>query len=244
MGPKDGICSVLRTAGAGLRDFELRRSGEVHGHVSSEGEGMDPEEAQRPTVSVRDRRKLKQDSEQTAPGREEEAGRKSEPQDASEAGSTESADDELSQARAEAESHLDDLRRLKAEFDNYRKRVLKEQTALAEAASGSMVARLLGVLDNFDLAIGAAEETQDFAKMLKGVEMVYGELKEVLRAEGLEPIEAKGKPFDPNQHEAALEIPGDDSGHLVVSEVLRPGYLFKGRVLRPAMVKVVQKQGS
>lgn len=148
---------------------------------------------------------------------------------------------QLSDARAEAAAHLEDLQRLKAEFDNYRKRVLKDQTALAENATVGLIARLLGVLDSFELGVAAAEETRDFERMLKGVEMVFGELKEVLRTEGLQAIDAKGKDFDPNLHEAALEIPGDDSGKVVVADVLRPGYLFKDRVLRPAMVKVVQK---
>lgn len=137
--------------------------------------------------------------------------------------------------------YLEDLQRLKAEFDNYRKRVVKEQTSLIEAASAQVVVRMLPILDNFELAVSAAEETRDFDRMLKGIEMVFGELKEVLRAEGLEAIPAKGMPFDPHQHEAAVEVPGDDSGHIVVTEILRPGYRFNGRVVRPAMVKVTQK---
>lgn len=200
---------------------------------------MDAEEVQRPTVTVRDRRKLREDAPDSDAAPDEAASGQS---DESHPAAEVLPVDELSEARAEAASHLDDLRRLKAEFDNYRKRVLREQTALAEAASGTMIERLLGVLDNFNLALSAAEETQDFAKMLKGVEMVYGELQEVLHAEGLEPIDARGKPFDPNLHEAALEVPGDDSGHLIVSEVLRPGYRLKGRIIRPAMVKVTQKK--
>ena len=144
----------------------------------------------------------------------------------------------------DAKAYLEDLQRLKADFDNYRKRVMKDQTALIESATRGLVGRLLGVLDNFDLAVGAAEETRDFDRMLKGIEMVFGELKEVLKAEGLQPIVAKGHTFDPNLHEAAVEVPGDDSGVLVVAEVLRPGYMFKGRVIRPAMVKVIQKKGE
>jgi molecular chaperone GrpE len=148
--------------------------------------------------------------------------------------------EELAKAREEAAGYLDDLQRLKAEFDNYRKRTIKEQSRLVENASVRLIAELLGVLDDFELAVAAAEETKDFERMLKGVEMVYGELKEVLGAAGLEPIDAKGKPFDPMVHEAALEAPGDGSGVNVVSEVLRNGYKFKGSVLRPAMVKVTQ----
>lgn len=150
--------------------------------------------------------------------------------------------EELETIKAERDGYLEDLKRLKAEFENYRKRILREQTDVVSRASAGLVSALLGVMDNFDLAVAAAEETRDFDKMLRGVEMVYGELKEVLGAEGLQPIDAKGKPFDPTLHEAALEVPGDEDGHPVVAEVLRPGYMFKGRVLRPAMVKVIRKK--
>ncbi len=148
--------------------------------------------------------------------------------------------EELAKAREEAAGYREDLQRLKAEFDNYRKRTIREQSRLVENASVRLIAELLAVLDDFDLAVAAAEETRDFDRMLKGVEMVYGELKEVLAAAGLELIDAKGRPFDPMMHEAALEAPGDGSGVNVVTEVLRNGYKFKGSVLRPAMVKVTQ----
>lgn len=183
-------------------------------------------------IPVRDRRKFKDGEPIDAITPETESSESFEPASESQ---------QLSDAKAEASAHLEDLQRLKAEFDNYRKRVLKDQTALAESATVGLVARLLGVLDSFELGVAAAEETRDFERMLKGVEMVFGELKEVLKAEGLQAIEAKGRVFDPNLHEAALEVPGDDSGRVVVAEVLRPGYVFKERVLRPAMVKVVQK---
>jgi molecular chaperone GrpE len=174
---------------------------------------------ERPKVKVRDRRRVHPDEESSEP----------------------SPDGELEKAKSEAAAHLEDLQRLKAEFENYRKRVLREQTELVERASVGLVGRLLTVLDNFDLAVLSAEETKDFEKMLKGLELVYGELKEVLRQQGLEPIEAKGRPFDPNLHEAAVEVPGDETGDLVVTEVLRPGYALKGKILRPAMVKVTRK---
>lgn len=152
----------------------------------------------------------------------------------------------VAQAQAKAASYLDDLQRLKAEFDNYRKRTLKEQTRLIEMASAEMVARLLGVVDDFGMAMAAASgakataEGSDYDAMLKGLEMVYGELKHVLESAGLEIVEPKGEPFDPNIHEAVLQDEGDGSGRMIVDEVLRNGYLFKGTVLRPAMVKVTQ----
>ena len=90
------------------------------------------------------------------------------------------------------------------------------------------------------MAVTAAEASGDFDAMLKGVQMVYGELKQVLESAGLQIVEPKGEPFDPNVHEAVLQDEGDGSGQLVVDDVLRHGYLFKGAVLRPAMVKVTQ----
>jgi molecular chaperone GrpE len=152
--------------------------------------------------------------------------------------------EELRAANDKAAEHLSDLQRLQADFANYRKRVLREQTELVERAAGHLVHRLLSVLDSFDLAVAAAEETKDFERMLRGVEMVLGELKEVLKAEGLETIPARDQPFDPNLHEAALEVPGDEDGEMVVAGVLRPGYVLKGRVLRPAMVKVTRRRAA
>jgi molecular chaperone GrpE len=147
---------------------------------------------------------------------------------------------DLEKARAEAESYLDDLRRLQADFDNYRKRTLREQTARAASASQALVARLLPVLDNFELAVSAAERSRDFDRMLKGVEMVFGELREVLEGEGLVKIEAEGKPFDPERHEAVIAVEQDDTEPGMVVDIVRAGYELRGKVLRPAMVKVAK----
>lgn len=147
---------------------------------------------------------------------------------------------DLDKARAEAESYLDDLRRLQADFDNYRKRTLREQTARAASASQALVARLLPVLDNFELAVSSAERSRDFDRMLKGVEMVFGELREVLEAEGLVRIEAEGKPFDPERHEAVIAVEEQDTEPGMVVDIVRAGYELRGKVLRPAMVKVAK----
>jgi molecular chaperone GrpE len=147
---------------------------------------------------------------------------------------------ELVSARAEAEGYLDDLRRLQAEFDNYRKRTMREQTARIASASQALVSRLLSVLDNFELAVSHAEQSRDFDRMLKGVEMVFGELNDVLVGEGLVAIEASGKPFDPERHEAVVAVEEDGVEAGTVIDVIRKGYEFNGRVLRPAMVKVAR----
>ena len=147
---------------------------------------------------------------------------------------------DLDKARAEAEAYLDDLRRLQADFDNYRKRTLREQTARAASASQALVTRLLPVLDNFELAVSAAEQSRDFDRMLKGVEMVFGELREVLEGEGLVKIEAEGKPFDPERHEAVIAVEQEDIEPGMVVDTVRTGYELRGKVLRPAMVKVAK----
>jgi molecular chaperone GrpE len=154
--------------------------------------------------------------------------------------SSEAALAELVSARAEAEGYLDDLRRLQAEFDNYRKRTMREQSARIASASQSLVSRLLPVLDNFELAVSYAEQSRDFDRMLKGVEMVFGELNDLLAGEGLVPIEASGKPFDPERHEAVVAVEEDGVEPGTVVDVIRKGYEFNGRVLRPAMVKVAR----
>jgi molecular chaperone GrpE len=174
---------------------------------------------------------------------DEAAGAEAEPADtatAADAGAASAVAADLNAARAEAESHLDDLRRLQADFDNYRKRTLREQTARAASASQALVARLLPVLDNFELAVSAAEQSRDFDRMLKGVEMVFGELREVLQGEGLVKIEAEGKPFDPERHEAVVAVEQEDTEPGTVVDIVRTGYELRGKVLRPAMVKVAK----
>lgn len=145
---------------------------------------------------------------------------------------------ELDAARAEAAQYLDDLKRLKAEFENFRKRVARDQTQIVERAAAGVVERLLPVLDNFDLALIAAGTTKDYDAMMRGVELVYSELRDTLRKEGLQRMEVLGQRFDPEWHEAIMH---DGDGDTVIDE-MRPGYLVGGRVVRPAMVKVGGKQ--
>ena len=146
----------------------------------------------------------------------------------------------LTQIESERDEYLDTLRRVQAEFENYRKRVIKEQTALVDRATSGLVEQLLPVLDSFELALKNldAAGSDDIENVRKGVELVYAELLGVLEKAGLSRIEAEGKPFDPNVHEAVMQEEGD--GEPVVTDVLRTGYTLKGRVLRPAMVKVTR----
>jgi molecular chaperone GrpE len=145
--------------------------------------------------------------------------------------------DDLEAARVKAEEYLGHLQRLQAEFDNYRKRVLKEQTRAVELAAEPVIRRLLEVVDDFELALMAANDKPDFDRFLHGVELVFAKFLDALKAEGLARIEADGKPFDPERHEALMQS-GDGDGEPMVADVLRPGYTLRGRVLRPAGVRV------
>jgi molecular chaperone GrpE len=147
---------------------------------------------------------------------------------------------DLEAVRAEADQYREHLQRLQAEFDNYRKRVLREQTTAVELAARPVFRRLLEVLDDFDLALMHAQDRPDVDRFLHGVELVYAKLLDTLRAEGLEQMDARGKPFDPENHEALMQT-GEGEGDPLVADVLRPGYTLKGRVLRPAGVRVERK---
>jgi molecular chaperone GrpE len=147
---------------------------------------------------------------------------------------------DMEAARAEADQYREHLQRLQAEFDNYRKRVLREQTTAVEQAARPVFHRLLEVLDDFELALMHAQDRPDFDRFLHGVELVYAKLLDTLRADGLERMDAQGKPFDPETHEALMQT-GEGEGDPVVADVLRPGYTLKGRVLRPAGVRVERK---
>jgi molecular chaperone GrpE len=184
-----------------------------------------PEEVDRPRVKVTDKRRIHADDRSA--------------DDASDVAPAE-PEDELARAKRERAEYLDHLQRLKAEFDNYRKRILKEQTRAVEFASEALVLRILEVLDEFELALMAADKRPDFERFLHGVELVYAKLIEILKAEGLERIQAEGKPFDPDRHEALLQAE-EGEGEPFVADVLRPGYTLKGRVIRPAGVKVARR---
>ena len=145
---------------------------------------------------------------------------------------------DLSQLEGERNELVDTLRRVQADFENYRKRVLREQTALVDRATERLVQDLLPVLDSFDGALGslASADSPETEKVRDGVLGIRTQFVSVLAKAGLERIEAAGAPFDPNEHEAVLQDAGAGEPH--VAEIMRTGYRLKGRVLRPAMVRV------
>ena len=147
----------------------------------------------------------------------------------------ESLEERLASAEAEAQGHLDDLRRLAAEFDNYRKRVARDQAALVERAAERLVKELLPVLDDLERALEAAARHEE-ATLEDGVRLVHRALSDALRKEGLTEIATEGA-FDPHVHEALLSQPSEEPEGSVI-QVIQKGYELGDRVLRPARVVV------
>ena len=146
-----------------------------------------------------------------------------------------SLEDRLQALTAECDEYLDDLRRLAAEFENYRKRTAREQLEMTTRANERLVKSLLPVADDLERALVAAEQHEE-AQLEDGVRLVHRALADLLRKEGLVEIETNGR-FDPHVHEALLSQPSEAEEGSVL-DVLQKGYVLGDRVLRPARVVV------
>jgi molecular chaperone GrpE len=147
----------------------------------------------------------------------------------------------LSELERERDARLDDLKRLAADFDNYRKRVARDQAGLVARANERLVKELLPVLDDLERALEAAAEHEE-AKLEEGVRLVHRSLAELLQREGLAEIETDGR-FDPHVHEALLSQPSQAEEGSVI-DVVQKGYTLGDRVLRPARVVVSGGDGE
>jgi molecular chaperone GrpE len=157
--------------------------------------------------------------------------------DAAESDAAAAVEDDLSRLLGERDEMRALAQQIQADFENYRKQAMRRETSVVERASESLLEKLLPVLDSFDAAMAQIDDETD-AGVRKGVELVFSQLVGVLEGAGLERIEADGQPFDPTEHEAVLHEDGE--GEAVVAATMRSGYRLKGRVLRPAMVKVTK----
>jgi molecular chaperone GrpE len=147
-------------------------------------------------------------------------------------------EERLATLEAERDEHLNDLKRVAADFENYRKRVARDQESLVARAHERLVKELLPILDDLERALSAAEEHEE-AKLEEGVRLVHRELAEALQREGLAEIETNGR-FDPHVHEALLSQPSEAEEGSVL-EVVQKGYRLGDRVLRPARVVVAAR---
>lgn len=140
--------------------------------------------------------------------------------------------DQLAREKAELQ---DRVLRLQADFDNFRKRSEKDRSDFAQYAGMEIVRDILPVLDNLELALKADPSSKDYAK---GVEMIYDRMASALKKLGLEPIDTAGAKFDPHVHQAVEKIQTEDAEDHTVLDDFQRGYKFKGKLLRPSMVKV------
>ncbi len=207
-----------------------------------------PEEAEAPEVAEEAREDAPQEPVQGQPGEDpgspEDSEAPAEEEIAAQTGASEEDPEEelaalraeLEAARLERDEYLDALRRLKAEFENSRKRQERERSRLLETASERLVVELLPVLDNLDRALEAEGDIRE------GVRATRDQLADVLGSEGLLPIASDGQPFDPNVHEAVMGQPSDEHEEGTVLQTFQRGYVLNGKPIRPAKV-VVARQG-
>jgi molecular chaperone GrpE len=145
--------------------------------------------------------------------------------------------DLLQQERKKSDDYLNNLKFLQADFENYRKRTDREVRDIEEFSTAGLVRKLIPVLDDLDLGVASAESTPQTKEFLEGIGMVRRRLLTALESEGLEEIDSIGMPFNPDLHEAVDKVKGRGNTDTIAEEI-RKGYIFKGRVLRPSMVKV------
>jgi molecular chaperone GrpE len=150
--------------------------------------------------------------------------------------------EELRKRAARADEHWERLLRTTADFDNYKKRAAREKQDSARAASERLLSRLIPVLDAFDMALAATQNTQapNLESLQAGIAMVAQQLKAAVVEEGLEEVDAAGKVFDPNLHEAVSQRETADAPEGQVVQQLRKGYRFRERLLRPASVIIAK----
>jgi len=150
----------------------------------------------------------------------------------------------LSETEKQNKELEDRLIRLAAEFDNYKKRVAKEQNQLIKNANQELISKLLESLDNFSRALDSAKNSADVKSLQSGVELIYSQLMDILTKEGLEEIKVVGELFDPHLHEAVLQIESDQPEGTMVDEISK-GYKLNGKVIRHSKVVVAKgKNGS
>jgi molecular chaperone GrpE len=149
---------------------------------------------------------------------------------------------DLRSRAAKADEHWDKFVRATADFDNFKKRAARERTDAIRYANEGLLEKLLPIVDNFEAALAAANATATNVESLKtGIQMIYTQLKSFLSDAGVEEIDAAGKAFDPNLHEAVSQQPSEEAEEGQVLQQMRKGYKYRDRLIRPAMVVVARK---
>lgn len=154
------------------------------------------------------------------------------------------AEDPMAGLQADLDRFRDLALRSQADFENYKKRSAREKEEAIKYANSSLLERLVSIIDNFELGLAAAKEQGEQSPIYSGMVLVQKQLNDLLAENGLQPIEAEGRKFDPNVHEAIAHEPSDQVPEGIVLRQTRRGYRFKDRLLRPAKVVVSSGQGK
>jgi len=146
--------------------------------------------------------------------------------------------EELDRVQAHADDQTQRLLRAQADFDNFRRRTQKEKEDLAKYASAQLITDLIPVIDNFERAMATKPDHPELESFGKGIDMIFRQLSDVLKSAGLTTMETVGQPFNPEFHQAVMQVESDEHEEGIIVEELQKGYVLKDKVLRPAMVKV------
>ncbi len=146
--------------------------------------------------------------------------------------------EELDRVQAHADDQTQRLLRAQADFDNFRRRTQKEKEDLAKYASAQLITDLIPVIDNFERAMATKPDHPELESFGKGIDMIFRQLSDVLKNAGLTTMETVGQPFNPEFHQAVMQVESDEHEEGIIVEELQKGYVLKDKVLRPAMVKV------
>jgi molecular chaperone GrpE len=144
----------------------------------------------------------------------------------------------LEASRKLADENHERYMRVQADYDNFRRRSRQEKEDFAKYASVKLIEQLLPIVDNFERALSASKSVKDFDVLIKGIEMTAKQLEQVLESEGLKSIESVNQPFNPDFHQAIMQVESADHEEGVIVEEIQKGYKLKDKVIRPAMVKV------
>ena len=147
-------------------------------------------------------------------------------------------EEQLAAEQQKSQDYLTKLKYLQADFENYQRRAQKQVQDAVNRSNENLVLSLIGVIDDFEVAVSAGEKTENKEALLEGIKMVHKKLDALLVKEGLECIECVGKQFDPIKHEVLAQIPTDEHPNGTVIEEARKGFVFKGKVLRPSVVTI------
>jgi molecular chaperone GrpE len=147
---------------------------------------------------------------------------------------------QIEQLEREKEEMKNKYLRVQADYDNFRRRTKEEKAAASKYRAQNLAEKLLPAIDNFDRALNVKVEGEEAKSLIQGMEIVHRQLREAFEQENIKEIEAKGKPFDPEFHQAVMQVEAEDNEPNTVIEVMQKGYMLNDRVLRPAMVKVTQ----